>query len=118
QPDQAERDALGWLEAQDPPEISCGNGHERRVVTHYVPVNDPTPLTRAMSNSYRATIAASQALREAEKSGSEKDIRRAEKLAAKADAKAGAMNAGAATGRESATVLEVLPDDQIGRASC
>jgi len=44
-PDPAERSALRWLEEQDPPSIHCGERYSRSVVTHFVPVNDPTALT-------------------------------------------------------------------------
>lgn len=36
----AERQALVWLEEQDPPHISAGDGSNRAGVTSYVPVND------------------------------------------------------------------------------
>lgn len=35
-----EREALQWLERQDPPEIAASSASEREVVTVYVPVND------------------------------------------------------------------------------
>ncbi len=40
QPDQAERDALEWLEAQEAPAISAPPADERTAATHFVPVND------------------------------------------------------------------------------
>ena len=33
-------DALDWLARLDPPRILCGEGRPRRVMTHFVPVND------------------------------------------------------------------------------
>ena len=39
-PDQAERSALEWLEAQNPPSIAASRAEQRTVVTHFVPVND------------------------------------------------------------------------------
>ena len=39
-PDSAERAALEWLEAQPPPRISAPGAVRRRVVSHFVPVND------------------------------------------------------------------------------
>lgn len=38
--DQAERSALEWLETQPPPNITASEADERRVVRHFVPVND------------------------------------------------------------------------------
>jgi CRISPR-associated protein Csb2 len=109
EPDPAERRALRWLEDQDPPEISCGEGHERRIVTHFVPVNDAVAIApRDMSRTYNATVAASRALHDAEESGAEQDVRRAEKLLVKAVADA--AKAGASSGRESSRILQVLPE--------
>ncbi len=116
EPDQAERSALRWLEQQDPPAIRCSPGRDRRVVTHFVPVNDPTALTRRVSGTYDAMSQAAQRLEEAEKSGDEQGIRRARAAAAKAEAKAvtDAARAGKPSSRESsetiAAVLEVLPE--------
>lgn len=39
-PDEAERAALEWLEAQPPPHITAPAAVRRRVVSHFVPVND------------------------------------------------------------------------------
>lgn len=36
----AEREALEWLEAQPPPSIAASDENPRKVVSHYVPVND------------------------------------------------------------------------------
>lgn len=46
--DEAERQALTWLEGLPPPQIACSGCHERRVVTHYVPVNDPSFLSSSL----------------------------------------------------------------------
>jgi CRISPR-associated protein Csb2 len=116
EPDPAERSALRWLEEQDPPLIRCGKEHLRSVVTHFVPVNDPTALSRDVSRTYEAVTDARQAVLEAEQSGDERVIRLAQTVLAKAEAKAcaDAARAGQATGRESpgvaATALEVLPE--------
>lgn len=40
--DEAEREALMWLERQDPPEIAASEAASRDVVTVFVPVNDST----------------------------------------------------------------------------
>jgi CRISPR-associated protein Csb2 len=118
EPDPAERSALQWLEQQDPPAICCGPGRARQVVTHFVPVNDPTALTRGMSGSYEAIGQAARGLPEAERSGDQRGIERARAAAAKAEAKAAAdaARAGTPTGRESGTmiagVLAVLPENR------
>ena len=116
EPDPAERDALRWLEEQDVPSIRCSDGHRRSVVTHFVPVNDATALSRNLSRSYALMTDARQAVREVEQSGDERAIRRVRTMLTKTEAKAqaDAARAGAPTGRESRTVaaeaLEVLPE--------
>jgi CRISPR-associated protein Csb2 len=116
EPDPAERSALEWLEQQPPPVICCGQEHARQVVTHFVPVNDATALTRDMSRSYSTLAEARLAVFEAQESGDERALRRAKAALTRAEAKAisDAAAAGRPTGRESgpvtAGVLEVLPD--------
>jgi CRISPR-associated protein Csb2 len=118
EPDPAERTGLQWLEQQDPPAIRCSPGRGRQVVTHFVPVNDPTALTRDVSRTYEAMTQAARGLNEAEKSGDERSVRRARGAAVKAEAKAiaDAARAGKPTGRETgkviAGVLEVLPENR------
>ena len=117
-PDPAERAALRWLEEQEPPFIRCGAEHRRRVVTHFVPVNDATALKRDISGSYTLMADARRALHEAEQSGDERAIRRARAALTKTEAKAAAdaARAGTPTGGETATVaakvLEVLPESR------
>lgn len=48
-PQDEEQRALEWLEAQLPPRIVCSEAHPRRVVTHFVPVNDPSLLSSALA---------------------------------------------------------------------
>ena len=116
EPDRAERAALQWLEEQDPPAIHCGEEYRRRIVTHFVPVNDPTALTRDMSGTYAALDAARHALAEARQAGEDRSIRRAETALVKAEtkAKSDASRVGKVTGGDSgkipAAVAEVLPE--------
>ncbi|MGH3267049.1 MAG: type I-G CRISPR-associated protein Csb2 [Trebonia sp.] len=117
EPDAGERWALCWLEAQDAPEIHCGEPGRRAVVTHFVPVNDATALTRDVHASTHALLQGAQrAVVEARRSGDAKALLAAEKALPKARVKAvtDAAKAGAATGRESpavaAGVLQVLPE--------
>lgn len=116
-PDAGERAVLAWLEAQDPPVLSCSTGDEvdhRAPVTVFVPVNDPTALTRDVHrSSYEALVKAEDAVAGAQDA---KTATRAEKGLASARAKAAvdARKAATATGTESTKmidgVLEVLPD--------
>ncbi len=45
--DEAERKALQWLEAQPPPRITAPAAVPRRVVSHFVPVNDASVISHA-----------------------------------------------------------------------
>jgi len=47
----AEREALQWLEALEPPEIYHGGHHDRGVVTQYVPINDKSGPAKATLQS-------------------------------------------------------------------
>lgn len=118
-PDPGERAALCWLEAQDAPEIHCGEPGRRAVVTHFVPVNDATALTRDVHGStYGPLESARQAVAGARRSGDVKALQAAEKTLNKAQAKAmaDASKVGALAGRKSAqvvkNVLQVLPENR------
>jgi CRISPR-associated protein Csb2 len=124
-PDPAERAALCWLEDQEAPEIHCGTGRARALVTHFVPVNDVSVLKGSAGRSTYALLeGARQALDQAENSGDVKAVRRAETALAKARSKAvtDGARAGALTGHETASVasavLDVLPErrSKQGRA--
>jgi CRISPR-associated protein Csb2 len=115
-PDPAERAALQWLERQNPPAITCSKAGNRAVVTHFVPVNDPTALTRDISGSYAAMAGARKALQEARQSADDRAAKRALTALASAEVKAVADAArvgrpsGAESGSVTAGVLQVLPD--------
>ena len=55
EPDQTERDALEWLEAQSPPAIAASEAVPRRVVAYFVPVNDAFVVGRSW-HERKATI--------------------------------------------------------------
>lgn len=115
-PDPDERAALGWLEAQSSPQLSCSTDDQvarRAPVTVFVPVNDPSALKRDVHrSSYNAVIQAEAALADANEVRS---AARAEKALAAARSKAinDARKAGTASAIESASkvagVLEILP---------
>lgn len=115
-PDPAERAALRWLEDQGAPTIHCGENHRRTIVTHFVPVNDATALTRDVSATYASMESARQALAGAQQTSDVRAAQRAQAALTKAEAKAAtdAAKAGASTGRETtsmtAGVLAVLPE--------
>ena len=116
-PDPAERAALHWLEEQGAPDIHCGTGRRRTVVTSFVPVNDPTALTRDVAGSTYAHVESTRlALAEAERAGNGKTVRQAQVALAKAQSKAvtDGAKAGTLNGRETPSVasgvLQVLPE--------
>jgi CRISPR-associated protein Csb2 len=118
EPDPVERDALQWLEMQSPPAIACSDASRRAVVTHFVPVNDPTTLARDVSRTYSLMAAARRVLLDAERSGDDRTVQRARAALAKAEAKAIAdANVAGRSGRDAsasvaAAALEVLPENR------
>lgn len=56
QPDQTERAALEWLEAQEAPAISAPPADERKAVTHFVPVNDAAVIPASSYEKRSAKI--------------------------------------------------------------
>ena len=46
EPDAAERAALEWLESQAPPDIAASEAVPRKAVSHFVPVNDASVVSR------------------------------------------------------------------------
>ena len=47
EPDAAERAALEWLESQASPEIAASDAVPRKAVSHFVPVNDASVVSRS-----------------------------------------------------------------------
>ena len=47
EPDRSERTALEWLESQGPPGIAASEAEPRKVVSHFVPVNDVSVVSRS-----------------------------------------------------------------------
>ena len=56
EPDQTEREALEWLEAQPPPAIAASEAVPRRVVAHFVPVNDAFIIGRSWHERRAAVV--------------------------------------------------------------
>lgn len=109
-PDPAERAALTWLEALDPPTLTSSDAIERTVLTHYVPVNDAATV-RDLSKLYQQLEAAIAAVDEL-KAAPGKERQRAERTLARLRAKAVTDSAGGAARAASAPVsgLQLLPD--------
>ena len=47
EPDPAERAALEWIESQDPPKIAASGAVSRHVMSHFVPVNDASIISKS-----------------------------------------------------------------------
>ncbi len=58
EPDRSEREALEWLEAQGPPAIAASREAPRRVVSHFVPVNDTAVVSRTLQERKAKKIGA------------------------------------------------------------
>lgn len=118
-PDPAEREALEWWESLGAPEVTCSeidDVAERTAVTHYVPVNDASVLTRDAADAYRRLEVALQeqvAAREAGGKAAQRSVREAEGAERKARAAAAAL----AQGRPAPqSALEVLPMNRVRQA--
>ncbi|MDE0170099.1 MAG: type I-U CRISPR-associated protein Csb2 [bacterium] len=75
-PDQVERTALEWLEAQGPPSIAAPDAEQRTVVTHFVPVNDARIVPqRPYENRARAIARLEWEIEEAQRSEATKRVR-------------------------------------------
>ena len=55
-PDSDEREALEWLERQEPPAITASEAVPRRTVSHFVPVNDASVVSRSLQERRAATV--------------------------------------------------------------
>ena len=65
EPDRSERAALEWLEAQGAPAIAASEAVPRKAVSHFVPVNDTTIVSRAWHDRKARSISELAAERDA-----------------------------------------------------
>jgi len=124
QPDSEERAALLWLENQGAPYLACSDASElarRRVVTVYVPGNDPTALRSTVDARDMARLVAAQAVRQAHESEDRKVLDRATKAIRKEETayRDAVRRAASATGTESASMIETALEGhcQLGGAA-
>lgn len=109
-----EQAALEWLAEQGPPELACSDFHQRRPVTHYVPVNDVRAVnahdkTYAKMRAEEAALAASAGDARAEVNAA----KRLEKARAKAVADSERLSR-SLTATDDA--LGLLPERRVRRA--
>lgn len=119
--DSEERAALLWLEGQGAPHVACSDANglaRRRVVTMYVPGNDPTALRSTVDARDMARLVAAQTVKQAQGSGDRKALDRATKAVRREETayRDAVRRAASATGTESASMidaaLEVLPENR------
>lgn len=119
-PDEGERDALRWWEAQGDPSVTCSWGDddcsERAAVTHYVPVNDTQVVGRDLSTTYLRLRDAVDAV-EVAKGGEPKASAKAEQAAVKLRDKAsiGSTKASSA-GKAPTSALGLFPELRFRQA--
>ena len=113
--DGAERAALEWLEALPPPRISAPEAVPRRVVSHFVPVNDASVIP---PSQYRRRVRdmedfVAQFEDEVESSHGEL-TKKAERLRDKIDSKRDVASLAGSVGKTNvASALALLPDGRV-----
>ena len=114
-PDSAERAALEWLEAQPPPRISAPEAVRRRVVSHFVPVNDASVIPPSQYQRRIRDMEDLVAQFEDEMEGSLGEMtRKAESLRDKIDSKRDVASlAGSVGSTNVASALAMLPDGRV-----
>ena len=114
EPDSAERAALEWLESQAPPAIAASEAVPRKVVSHFVPVNDASVVSRSWYERRAASVSvlATQLHAERAASGGEATKRAAQierKLTKARDVEAQVALAG---NTNPASALAMLPEQR------
>ena len=66
EPDPKERTALEWMESQSPPAITASEAVPRKVVSHFVPVNDASIVSRTWYQRRADNVSMLDAQRDAE----------------------------------------------------
>jgi len=116
-PDQAEQEALEWLEGLPPPRITAPEVVGRRIVSHYVPVNDASVVSVKSYDRRSSQIDDLIAEREDEVKTSQGEItKKIERLQGKIDKQREIDSlAGQAGNTSPVSGLELLPDGRPKR---
>ena len=114
-PDNAERAALEWLESQPPPRISAPEAVRRRVVSHFVPVNDASVIPPSQYQRRVRDMENLVAQFEKEMEGSLGEMtRKAERLRDKIDSRRDIASLAGSVGSTNVTsALAMLPDGRV-----
>ena len=112
EPDPEERDVLRWLESQDPPLVAASEAVARKVVGHFVPVNDTAVISRAWQNSRADKIRSLNRELDEEMSASLGEItRKARKIQDKLDRERNVEEQVSQSGTTNpSTAMRILPD--------
>lgn len=113
-PDPSERAALEWLESRPPPGVSASDAVPRRTVSNFVPVNDPSVVSRGLYERRADNISALSAQLHAELAASggevtKKAARIERKLTRERDVETQVTSVGKTT---SDTAAAMLPDQR------
>lgn len=87
EPSEAERVALQWLEEQPAPSVTAPEASHRRVMTHFVPVNDTTVHSHPTKSFAKLEEARQKAQVVRDRDGKNNEVAKADKALAKARAK-------------------------------
>lgn len=114
-PDEAERAALEWVEALPPPCITAPEAVRRRVVSHFVPVNDASVIRQDQYQRRASDMEELLTQFDAELDASKGEVtKKAERLQDKLTAKRDVDSLAGSVGNTSVdSALELLPDGRV-----
>ena len=114
-PDEAERAALEWVEALPPPRITAPDAVPRRVVSHFVPVNDASVIRQDQYQRRASDMEELLARFDLELDASKGEVtKKAERLQDKVAAKRDVDSLAGSVGTTSVdSALELLPDGRV-----
>ena len=114
-PDEAERVALEWVEALPPPRITAPDAVPRRVVSHFVPVNDASVIRQDQYQRRANDMEDLLARFDVELDASKGEVtKKAERLQDKVAAKRDVDSLAGSVGNTSIdSALELLPDGRV-----
>ncbi len=114
-PDEAERAALEWVEALPPPRITAPDAVPRRVVSHFVPVNDASVIRQDQYQRRASDMEELLARFDVELDASKGEVtKKAERLQDKVAARRDVDSLAGSVGNTSAdSALQLLPDGRV-----
>lgn len=118
EPDAVERVALEWLESQAPPNIAASDAVPRKTVSHFVPVNDASVVSKSWYDRRADNVAGLAAQLHEELAASGGDVtKRAEQVERRLNsARSIETQVGAAGNTSPASALAMLPEHRSKQA--